>query len=82
MLVRLEAVPVPYQPQKADRQFDSVMQTAGKGTEPYYGAQWYDALALLKLGDTARVLKMAAAVAGGRSVYKEKAQALVDSLKK
>lgn len=70
------------QPEKADRQFDSVLQAAGKGTEPYIGAQWYDALALLKLGDTARVFKMATVVAGGRSVYKEQARALLDSLRK
>lgn len=70
------------QPEKADRQFDSVLQTAGKETAPYYGAQWYDALAWLKLGDTTRVLKMATAVAEGRSAYKEKARALVDSLRK
>lgn len=70
------------QPEKADRQFDSVMQMAGKGTEPYNGAQWYDALAWLKLGDTTRVLRMAVALAEGRSVYKDKARALVDSLRK
>jgi hypothetical protein len=70
------------EPAKADRQFDSVMRAGGKDTEPYRGAQWYDALAWLKLGDTARVLKMAEAVAGDRSVYREKAQALVDSLRK
>jgi len=70
------------QPEKADRQFDSVLRAAGKGTDPFYGAQWYDALALLKMRDTAGVLKMAAAVAGGRSVYKERARALVDSLQK
>jgi hypothetical protein len=70
------------QPGKADRQFDSVIQAGGRGTEPYYGAQWYDALAWLKMGDTAKALKMATGAATGGSVYMERARALVDSLRK
>ena len=66
--------------EKADRQFDSVMLTAGAGTARYYEAQWYSVLTWLQRGYTVRVQDAAKVIAASRSPYAGRAGALVDSL--
>jgi hypothetical protein len=60
-------------PAKASKQFDAVLHAADHTADQYYSAQWYSALAALKLGLPNRADSTAALIINSKSPYKPQA---------
>jgi hypothetical protein len=61
------------QPGNAIPQFDLVLRAAVKGGSPYYEAQWYAALAALKINDVSKAAAIARQIIQSDSPYKGRA---------